>query len=1422
MAKISSPAMLQWQLDRLTGQLMLVGDHYADQSCPCTYGYSDPTGKYISESCIPKHLLCIYEYCVETAVMTDDEELKALLTDMAEEARETRNTEMEKVCGREVEQIDITEWARDKRKLLEPHIHELACSIPGGEKTGTLYCCSYRMKPTGEVLLTCRKNGGVLEGLYPNLEDAKKEAAQFCGDAPVEEALVLEVAKMFRKKAEPRWCYPVKQTDKELGKLFRTLGAAKKRITLIQRHLEMPLNICRGQAEMFEGTTGVLDPYGSRCRDPGTGQWVYSEECGFEPAGITTTALGMDGLTQYEFEFKLVSLDKLIVSHDPFTFAPNPNYPAELQPRLRERAATKIQVEKIASNLEPDAVITDFHVIDRGTPIVGPDLVVEAGNGRVMGIIRAAADYPDKYSAYKDRLRERAHDYGLNAKDVDSMETPVLIRVRITDVDRNTFAQEANQAATIAPSAIENARTDAQKITLGMLQELIVGENESLEDALRAPKNQAFAKRFLTTLPENVQAALVDAQGYLNRDGVHRMAMGVFVSAFQGDAGLRLAEKAFESIDMDVRNTVNAIARSLGTLAQAEALTRAGERDTTLSIGDDLAQTINVYSAIKRNPALTVEKYLAQKQIFARELTPFQERILMVLDEYSKSPKKLAGVFTAYAEGVINAPPPAQAALFPGAEITKEGLWESAIKAPEPQPALMEEVARMFNEIELAERWVKRWRVPSSSGEGHWIVAIDKDGNYGCSCPVWKFRRQECHHIKQVKAGGGEPMNGGEPKKRPEYILARVLKPIHKEETNELLIPLVALGPEGTHMEATICYYMLKHGYSIGEIRQIRHLPKGWTAEAIYDHIEQRGEAEYPEDWYPSKRGVAAVVRMFEKTGDKHSVIKSILDMEIWLGQLDLGKTRDRVKSLAKLKMDELELLWRDLLATKYDWDKNVERAVYSGLGKKVPAYLQEETAKVARLFAPMKLLTKEIRDKLPPLYSQEKVEDPMVWVKFFTPDSNWTWYATEFDGKDTFFGWVVGFEKELGNFSLKELESARGPMGLAIERDKWFTPQPLSEVKKLHQAEHGELGDRRHYFCDWLDHHPHREIIQVLTDEEDPKCPYCKRIMTYGAFWGPAQAKAALAQGTMGAIGSAAITGIGIGAGFKFIDWVAGTFSKRKLKEGEMGDDIIDQIAKRYKELEIIKADSKAGEVDISYFNGQQSGLLWVGYRIDEPRMIKAVAAQLAESKPEVHDYEPSMYVTRKFDKKTYVFYKHVSSDKEALKLVKQLTENWNVLAIATSDNDIWIPKKDAPLLINPEFLKKAGLKEKAPYARQVPAYVDVFETTIEKHYLPPEDFHEGSIRVVKSGWDILVYLGCLKADDWNGERCSPNPTVLKTIVPNNKYYLDELEHLKLVHPEIKVNYRTDEVGVEPVVSEGEQEELEAVDEALEHAEAL
>lgn len=96
-----------------------------------------------------------------------------------------------------------------------------------------------------------------------------------------------------------------------------------------------------------------------------------------------------------------------------------------------------------------------------------------------------------------------------------------------------------------------------------------------------------------------------------------------------------------------------------------------------------------------------------------------------------------------------------------------------------------------------------------------------------------------------------------------------------------------------------------------------------------------------------------------------------------------------------------------------------------------------------------MKLLTQELRRQFPKLGDTDSKDPSQVKViaKFFDPCGQWTWYATEFDGEDTFFGFVRGIENELGYFSLSELQSVKNPFGLGIERDLYFGDHTLAEV---------------------------------------------------------------------------------------------------------------------------------------------------------------------------------------------------------------------------------------------------------------------------------------------------------------------------------------------------------------------------------------
>ena len=99
-----------------------------------------------------------------------------------------------------------------------------------------------------------------------------------------------------------------------------------------------------------------------------------------------------------------------------------------------------------------------------------------------------------------------------------------------------------------------------------------------------------------------------------------------------------------------------------------------------------------------------------------------------------------------------------------------------------------------------------------------------------------------------------------------------------------------------------------------------------------------------------------------------------------------------------------------------------------------------------------MKLLTEELKKKLPPLYATEnvEVEDKVALIKFFHPMSSWTWYVVEGGynkdlGTWLFFGLVDGFESEWGYFTLQELETTK-VHGLGIERDLYWKPKKLRE----------------------------------------------------------------------------------------------------------------------------------------------------------------------------------------------------------------------------------------------------------------------------------------------------------------------------------------------------------------------------------------
>jgi len=95
------------------------------------------------------------------------------------------------------------------------------------------------------------------------------------------------------------------------------------------------------------------------------------------------------------------------------------------------------------------------------------------------------------------------------------------------------------------------------------------------------------------------------------------------------------------------------------------------------------------------------------------------------------------------------------------------------------------------------------------------------------------------------------------------------------------------------------------------------------------------------------------------------------------------------------------------------------------------------------------KLIPKNLLNRIPKLYETEEQNNPIAYVKLFLDD--WTWFITEISiDNNICFGYVISpFGAELGYFSLEEIKSIKGTLGIGVERDLSFKPTKLSIIKK-------------------------------------------------------------------------------------------------------------------------------------------------------------------------------------------------------------------------------------------------------------------------------------------------------------------------------------------------------------------------------------
>lgn len=359
----------------------------------------------------------------------------------------------------------------------------------------------------------------------------------------------------------------------------------------------------------------------------------------------TTTAYGMDG-SSYDFAYEVRDLNELITSNDAL-YGVNPNYPAELQPRDRTREASRQQIERMADDLKPELLGESYKLSD-GAPIIGMDNVVESGNGRTLAIGKAYSD--GRAEAYRQFVNDYANSRGW---DVSGLNNPVLVRTRLTEVDRPSFAKLANESDVAQLSATERAKSDVDRLPDSSLLKINADGNINLDQSMD------FVKGFVNQLPQSERATVITGDGRLSQEGKRRIESALVQRAY-GDSNL--LARLSENLDDDSKSVLNALLRAAPQLAQLDDLVRQGGRHSN-SIAKDLSQAAQKLSDLKAN-GLRVDDYLNQGQLIDDGLSDGAKAFLNVFETNKRSAKGITDNIQQEIDRIESMGDPRQGNLF--------------------------------------------------------------------------------------------------------------------------------------------------------------------------------------------------------------------------------------------------------------------------------------------------------------------------------------------------------------------------------------------------------------------------------------------------------------------------------------------------------------------------------------------------------------------------------------------------------------------------------------------------------------------------------------------------------------------------------------------------------------------------------------
>lgn len=448
------------------------------------------------------------------------------------------------------------------------------------------------------------------------------------------------------------------------------------------------------------------------------------------PAGRTAKVHASTNDAGFDATYKIVPAGDITASHNT-DYAVNDLYPAELQPRDRNRPQMRGQVEKMAKTMKPE-LLAESQFVNEGAPIVNNSGVVLNGNGRVMAIQKAYQGLTDSHKksakAYKDFLASIAPSLGIVPGKVQSMEHPVLVRQAADDADTKAIINSTEGGAKLGGA--EQAKADADRLKLSTLEQFVDnGTGEFMN-----PSNREFRRAAASDVFSDAEGnSVFNEKGDLSPTGAFRIRNAIFAKAYNDNY---LLTQLSEATDNNSKNIMNAMIAAAPEVAKVNEGIKNGTLYPDYDISDVITKTAKTIMSL-RNEGKPLSFHLQETDLFSQGGSEAERLVLEFIERNKFKSRTIADMYKGACDRIFAVGSPKQSKLFDSKEaprISLEDIISNAIQEVEHGQSLFDTTEEKPAEKAVSEVSDNRQAEPAGSGRVHQqeagrVQSQEKEGN---------------------------------------------------------------------------------------------------------------------------------------------------------------------------------------------------------------------------------------------------------------------------------------------------------------------------------------------------------------------------------------------------------------------------------------------------------------------------------------------------------------------------------------------------------------------------------------------------------------------------------------------------------------------------------------------------------------------